>query len=123
MDVNERIARWAGVPEPVPMEKIGAVVGTLFSKDGPVLPDNLRLSTTWPDYQKSDAAAMTLLPVLVERGYTFRLYYTKESGYDFAIWGEDEWLDMAMVGEASQPTIFQAITAAVCALIDKELTK
>ena len=71
-----------------------------------------------PDYGNSDAAAVTLLNVLVEKGYTAQLGCT----------GDDRWCcigkyndgpDSRLV-EKHRSTIASAVTSAILALIESE---
>ena len=74
------------------------------------LPSGKRQGLT-PDFVAIDADAITLLPVLVAKGFVGCLGYGK-NGYDFAILGE-KWGHNIV----QQPTIATAISAAVLKLI------
>jgi len=71
-----------------------------------------------PHFTTSDSDAITLLPVLVERGYAVNL-----SGSEMVVECAIAWLHGDKVYEVSafdRPTISAAITSAILQLIDSE---
>jgi hypothetical protein len=96
MTDNEKIARFAGWPE---------------------CP-----STFYPKYS-TDAEAVQLLNVLVEKGYAFSLYSGEGMNKTFGccIWKAEEYKYNNPVGEKEDTTtIHEAITSAVLQVIEKE---
>lgn len=111
MDVNKRIAKWLGY-EPHP-NGIHWYRGTLK------LIGSLE---KLPNFLHSNAAAIELLPVLVEKNYSFTLYNNEkaiEPEYCFTIW-ETRWLEDHIADGGYKPTISEAICAAVSELIERE---
>ena len=100
-ETNTKIARWLGMKA----RRYDGKSGTFY--------------TNLPKFD-TNSTAIQLLPELVARGYTFRLYYTTENGYDFVIWGKKKGLNESIEGEASsEPTIHEAITSALTSLIER----
>ena len=88
MTNNEIIARWAG-----------------WKRN--------RFDYRTPDYENSDAAAITLLPVLVEKKLNVELT-SGTGGWWARLWDRD----LCIVNTVLHPTISAAITSAVLALIE-----
>lgn len=115
MEINKKIAKWLGwcfVDAPVPhFRKLEGV-------DIHVRPIDMM-----PDYEHSDSDAVTLLPILVERGYYPALCYHESGDYkgnwvmDF---GTDEYQEGISEIVCAEPTIAAAITSAIIQLIDRE---
>lgn len=70
-----------------------------------------------PDYLNDDAAAMSLLDTLVERGWEYSLFgnQNRMNKVDFRIYKGDVGVSMAI-----KPTINEAITAACLEVARKE---
>jgi len=60
--------------------------------------------------------------VLVEKGYVFSLYSSKEAAFSCCIWKAEEYKYNNTAGEKEDATtIHEAITSAVLAVIEKEV--
>lgn len=69
MTDNEILARWQGNPN--------------FSQITLILQTD---TGYWPDYPNDAAACDSLLDTLVEKGFEYRIYYTKENKHDVSVW-------------------------------------
>ena len=69
-----------------------------------------------PNYTLSDADAITLLPVLVERTHASRLYCLPSGEYDFSVWPKGG--DVIQI--EGKPTIASTISSGVLELIRRE---
>lgn len=109
MTNNEKIARWAGT-------KCICNLTYKYHEDYCAL-------HVVPDYENSDAAAVTLLPVLAEKGYWFDMHMaTRNTQVQVNIhhyYCEDARLDKC-AAIAMKPSISAAISSAILQLIESE---
>jgi len=106
MTDNEKIARWAGWTD-----------HPMFHGLQP--PEGSPMATSLPNYS-TDAEAVQLLNVLVEKGYSFNLYhYDTESGMGICLEVNQKHTPYTSVVKRGA-SIHEAITAAVLQVIEKE---
>lgn len=100
MTDNERLARWQGWK---------CISGDWVAPSGRC--ENLGMT---PNYLNDDAAAMSLLDTLVEKGFEYNLCCNTRS-VDFRIYQDDAGFSISI-----KPTRRAAVVAAVLELIGKE---
>ena len=104
---NEKLARWQGLENVRPTRLSNGTIVIIYNSNEIV-----------PDYLNDDAAAMSLLDTLVEKGYEPCLEYDA-CKWMFAIWKYEDSKEFIAVQRWAD-TIPQAITQAVLKLIESE---
>ena len=104
-NINQKIANWAKATP-------------FYYCTDPATGEDIYTYGLGMDYQHSDAAAITLLPVLVERGYQYNLDSLGGNVYNCEIYLPAG--DFPIGRAYSHPSISEAITVAITILIDKE---
>ena len=120
-DDNKKIAEWLGLMNESHCPKCGTPWSEMGDVDYHVV-TLCKGQFIWekiPNYTTSDSATIQLLPLLVEQGYKPELAYTNE--WHCQIWGADKrgWITPIIADGDGKPTIAQAISKAVLALIDR----
>lgn len=115
MNINEKLARWQGLENVRPTRLSNGTIVIIYNSNEIV-----------PDYLNDDAAAMSLLDTLVEKGFYPLLEYKLFNGIEqwvLQIWIQEKhgacW-EHFFVCEAGADTRREAVVAAVLELIGKE---
>ena len=106
MTDNEKLARFQGW---------GHIVGIGWCS--PNADDSMHEYLDCPDYLNDDAAAMSLLDTLVEKGYQPKLSYEAYVSYK---WSCRVWQPRPNAGWTHANTRREAVVAAVLEMIEKE---